>query len=163
MNDQVNYPKGDLRRMLQVLGAIDAIPGATLVRVATRTGLDKKTVSSLIRQAAEQAHVRIEKDGPVYVIADWGPVIKRAGAKKALTGALNAPMMVVSTRAGGGQMSDRAAWEGEVIDAVAGILGITYSDATGVVGAQPFRIAQSWSAGLDPGAAAKAVIADSEK
>jgi len=36
------YPKGDLRRMLVVLGAIDELDVATLVRMAERTGLDKK-------------------------------------------------------------------------------------------------------------------------
>lgn len=94
VDEPIYYRKGDLRRMLLVLGAIDAIRDATLVKVATRTGLDKKTVSNLIHQAAEQAHVCIEKAGPVYAITDWGPIIKRTGAKKALTGALNAPNMV---------------------------------------------------------------------
>jgi hypothetical protein len=79
--------------MLLVLGAIDATPDATLVKIVARTGLDKKTVSNLIQHAAEQAHVCIVKSGPVYAITDWGPVIKKAGAKMALTGALNAPIM----------------------------------------------------------------------
>lgn len=89
--ERVFYPKGDLRRMLLVLAAIDDLPGATLVKIAERTGLDKKTVFNLIHQASVQAHVGIIKTGPVYMITDWGPVIKRAGAKLALTGALNAP------------------------------------------------------------------------
>lgn len=93
MTEQTAYPKGDLRRMLLVLGAIDATQEATLVKIVARTGLDKKTVSNLIQHAAEQAHVCIEKSGPVYAITDWGPVIKKAGAKMALTGALNAPNM----------------------------------------------------------------------
>ncbi|WP_430446306.1 MAG: MarR family transcriptional regulator [Pseudomonas piscis] len=91
MTEPISYPKGDLRRMLMVLGAIEAIPDATLVKIASKTGLDKKTVSNLIQHAAEQAHVAIEKNGPVYSVTDWGPVIKKAGAKMALTGALNAP------------------------------------------------------------------------
>lgn len=84
------YPKGDLRRMLLVLGALDAVPGATLVQLAGNTGLDKKTITSLIRQAGEQAGVKISKDGPAYRLEDWGPVLKKSGAKMALTGALNA-------------------------------------------------------------------------
>lgn len=91
----IHYAKGDLRRMLQVLGAIDAIPDATLVKVASKTDLDKKTVINLIHQAAEQAHVSIEKKGSVYAIIDWGPIIKKAGAKKALTGGLIASSKVV--------------------------------------------------------------------
>ncbi|MFA5627452.1 MAG: helix-turn-helix domain-containing protein [Thiohalomonadaceae bacterium] len=97
MTELISYPKGDLRRMLLVLGAIDAIPDATLVKIAARTGLDKKTVSNLIQQAVEQARVVIEKYGPVYAITDWGPVIKKAGTKMALTGALNAPSMSTTT------------------------------------------------------------------
>jgi hypothetical protein len=83
--------------MLLVLGAIDATPEATLVKIVARTGLDKKTVYNLIQHAAEQAHVCIEKSGPVYAITDWGPVIKKSGAKMALTGALNAPNMTSTT------------------------------------------------------------------
>lgn len=94
MTNVVNYPKGDLRRMLSVLAAIDATPGATLVKVVARTGLDKKTVTNLIAQAGEQAGVKITKVGPVYTLEDWGPIIKRAGAKMALTGALNAPTIL---------------------------------------------------------------------
>lgn len=41
------YPKGDLRRMLVVLGAIDELDVATLVRIAERIGLDKKTIINL--------------------------------------------------------------------------------------------------------------------
>ena len=94
MAEPVNYPKGDLRRMLAVLGAIEGMQGATLVKIAAKTGIDKKTVTSLIAQAAEQAHVMINKTGPIYEVTDWGPVIKKAGAKMALTGALNAPNII---------------------------------------------------------------------
>ena len=41
------YPKGDLRRMLAVLGAIET-GSSTLVQIAAATGLDKKTVTNLI-------------------------------------------------------------------------------------------------------------------
>ena len=91
MADTKQYPKGDLRRMLAVLAAIDTPQGASLVRIAADTGLDKKTVTSLIEQARTQADVAIEKDGVIYRVSNWGRIIKRAGAKMALTGALNAP------------------------------------------------------------------------
>lgn len=84
------YPKGDLRRMLAVLGAIEA-GYCTLVQIVAATGLDKKTITTLIAQAGEQACVSISKTGPVYSLDAWGPVLKKEGAKKALTGALNAP------------------------------------------------------------------------
>lgn len=89
------YPKGDLRRMLAVLGAIDA-GHCTLVQIAAATGLDKKTITTLIAQAGEQACVSIAKVGAVYSLEAWGPVLKKEGAKKALTGALNAPRIAAS-------------------------------------------------------------------
>jgi len=85
------YPKGDLRRMLAVLAAIDTPQGASLVRIAADTGLDKKTVTGLIEQARTQADVSINKTGAIYRITTWGRILKRSGAKMALTGALNAP------------------------------------------------------------------------
>lgn len=88
------YPKGDLRRLAAVLGAIDALaPAATLVKLAAATGLSKQTVTDLIGQAREQAGVNIDKEGPVYRLLDWGPLIKKAGAHKALTGTLHGPIM----------------------------------------------------------------------
>jgi len=91
MTNVLSYPKGDLRRMLSVLAAIDAIPDATLVKLVEKTGIDKKTVSNLIIQAGEQAGVQISKTGPIYKLEDWGPIIKRAGAKMVLAGVLLAP------------------------------------------------------------------------
>jgi hypothetical protein len=95
MTEIPKYPKGDLRRMLIVLAAIDAIPDATLVKIVERTGIDKKTVTNLIEQARVQACVFIDKKGAIYSIKDWGAVIKKSGAKLALTGAFNAPKMEV--------------------------------------------------------------------
>ncbi|WP_233177135.1 hypothetical protein [Ralstonia sp. ASV6] len=82
------YPRGDLRQMLAVLAAIDIIKDATLVAIVARTGVDRKSVTQLVQQAVEQAGVRIEKCGAVYRLADWGPVFKRSGARKALEGSL---------------------------------------------------------------------------
>ncbi|WP_321944024.1 hypothetical protein [Paraburkholderia tropica] len=82
------YPKGDLRRMLSVLSAIDSPAGATVAQVSTVTGLSRQTVTDLIQGAAQQAGVRIRKSGSVYQIVDWGPVIRKSGAALALTGEL---------------------------------------------------------------------------
>jgi len=90
MQEHLKYPKGDLRRMLAVLGAIQEVGEASLVQLVARTGLDKKTVSDLIVKAREQAGVIVTKSGAKYSIDDFGPVFKAAGCKKALTGALNA-------------------------------------------------------------------------
>lgn len=90
MNEVPQYPKGDLRRTLMVLGAIQEAGGATLVQLVNRTGLDKKTISDLIAKAQEQAGVQVVKDGSRYIIESLGPVFKASGCKMALTGALNA-------------------------------------------------------------------------
>lgn len=97
-NDVPKYPRGDLRRMLTVLAAIDAITDATLVKVVARTGIDKKTVTMLVKQAAAQAGVRIEKDGPVYRLVDWGPVLKKSGARMALNGVLGADSVAAAAQ-----------------------------------------------------------------
>lgn len=88
MSEVPDYPQRDLRRMLVVLAAIDIIDDATLVKIARYTGIDKKTVINLIEKARTQMGVVIEKADSVYVIKSWGPVIKRAGARLALTGEL---------------------------------------------------------------------------
>lgn len=79
--------------MLAVLAAIDTPTGSSLVRIAADTGLDKKSVTSLIEQARVQADVSIEKAGAIYRISGWGRIIKKSGAKLSLTGALNAPII----------------------------------------------------------------------
>ena len=70
--------------MLIVLAAIAEARGATLVQIAARTGLDKKTVTRLIAQAREQAGVVVRKNVARYTIAAWGPVIRASGAQRAL-------------------------------------------------------------------------------
>jgi len=77
--------------MLTVLAAIDSMEIATLVKLAERTGIDKKIVTNLVGQAREQAGVVVVKNGNTYFIEDWGPVIKKRGTTMCLTGALNAP------------------------------------------------------------------------
>ncbi len=106
------YPKGDLRRMLAVLGAIET-GSSTLVQIAAATGLDKKTVTNLIAQAGEQACVSISKSGASYSLESWGPVLKRDGTKLALTGALNAPIIGANRRNFMGYGSNQAVKDAE--------------------------------------------------
>lgn len=88
MSKVSSYPKGDLRRMLAVIAAVDCTPDATLAKVVAKTALDKKTVSNLIAKAAVQAEVLIVKTGPFYVLHSWGPIINRDGAQLALAGSV---------------------------------------------------------------------------
>lgn len=97
------YPKGDLRRMLMVLGAIQETGGATLVQIVARTCLDKKTVSDLIAKSQEQAGVKIVKAGANYSITELGQVFKSSGLKLALQGVLNAPIIEPSKAKVGNQ------------------------------------------------------------
>lgn len=83
-----HYDKGDLRRMLLVLVAMEKVQVPTMVSIAQYTNIDRRTVTHLIAQAQEQAGVVIEKDGPVYKLCDWGPLFKKTGAMRAAEGAL---------------------------------------------------------------------------
>lgn len=79
------YPKGDLRRMLAVLGAIDQLPHPTVTAIAQACGFGAtggQTVRLLIQQAREQAMVNILKDGFYYKVESWGPLLKRDGVVK---------------------------------------------------------------------------------
>ncbi|CAJ0780700.1 hypothetical protein [Ralstonia chuxiongensis] len=49
ISDVPDYPKGDLRRLLIVLAAIDTIPDASLLKLVARTGIDRKTVTVLVQ------------------------------------------------------------------------------------------------------------------
>lgn len=84
----VRYPKGDLRRMLQVLGVLGEGSPVTVLQIAERTGLDRKTIATLLQQAWAQAEVKIEKEGSCYRLIEWGPVFRAEGARLALQGGL---------------------------------------------------------------------------
>jgi hypothetical protein len=77
------YPKGDLRRLLAVLGAIDQLAHPTLSSISAALGFGPTgghTVRRLMEQASEQAGVKISRVGFTYRIDDWGPALARGGA-----------------------------------------------------------------------------------
>lgn len=88
MNETCLYTKGDIRRVLSVLGAIAVIPDPTMLKIAVRTGLDKRSVMTSVERAREQLGVTVDKVGTIYRMVDWGPFINRDGALRALEGAL---------------------------------------------------------------------------
>ncbi|BAU77436.1 hypothetical protein ppKF707_2433 [Metapseudomonas furukawaii] len=53
-----------------------------------------------------------------------------------------------------------AAWEGEVTDLIAEALDASYSDAQGVVEAQPLCMQLAWSMGMSVQEAAAKILAD---
>jgi hypothetical protein len=91
-HDSSPYPKRDFRRLAAVLQAIYALKEATLVRIVAKTGLDKRSVTRLVA-AAPQVGVTVKKDGAIYKVIDWGPVIKPDGLEALLTGAFKAPII----------------------------------------------------------------------
>ncbi|MBA5687220.1 hypothetical protein [Rugamonas apoptosis] len=96
MTDDVSgvcYPKGDLRRMLAVLGAIEQLPQPTLTSISIALGFGPKgghTVARLIEQARTQACVGISKSRFCFHIDSWGPFLQRDGAVMAWFGRRNA-------------------------------------------------------------------------
>ncbi len=49
-------------------------------------------------------------------------------------------------------------WEGAVTDAVAELMAISHSDASGIVEAQPFSMQQFWDKGMDAQQTAAKII-----
>lgn len=91
--EKPQYPKGDLRRMLAVLGAIDSLgEGASMSNIGLLTGLDRRTVCTQVEIARQQAAVqivtwtRIKGRIMIFYVEDWGPYIQQSGAKLALDG-----------------------------------------------------------------------------
>ncbi len=82
--EECPYPKGDIRRTLLVLAAIDGRDGQTVSAVEEITGVNKGQVPAIIDKAREQFGMRIDKVGPRYVIRSWGDVLKQHGVKKLL-------------------------------------------------------------------------------
>lgn len=76
------WPKGDLRRMLVVLVAIDRASdrgGASLLEMVEQTGMDKRTITHQMEAAVAQAGVILQKTGARWRIASWGPMLHRQG------------------------------------------------------------------------------------
>lgn len=82
------FPKGDVRRLLALALAIAEEERATLTTLSARTGHHKQTIQDDIEKLRYQLGIAIEKDGPVYRLVSWGPVIKQSGLRKFLLGQL---------------------------------------------------------------------------
>jgi hypothetical protein len=80
------FPKGDVRRLFVLLAAIDSLDRPTLTTLATFTGHNKGTIDADVGRLVEQFAVRIDREGPVFRLLDWGPYLKKSPIKKLLTG-----------------------------------------------------------------------------
>ncbi|MBF8643082.1 hypothetical protein [Pseudomonas luteola] len=58
-------------------------------------------------------------------------------------------------------MSEYFEWEAAVVEKVAAVLDVAYSDASAIVEAQLFRLRQAWSMGMDAEQAARIVVESS--
>lgn len=81
VNGVAQYPKGDVRRALAVIAAIDYLQGATLVELARFTGYNKGSLPGYLQQAEDQMGVTINKAGPRYRLASWGPMLNAEGVR----------------------------------------------------------------------------------
>jgi hypothetical protein len=75
----VPYPKGHVGRYLATLAAIAQLERPTSTSVARATGLSKGKIDDYVAVLNEQFGTCIEKEGAVYRIIDWGPVLKPVG------------------------------------------------------------------------------------
>ncbi|MYM92629.1 hypothetical protein [Duganella vulcania] len=82
----VQYAKADARRLFVLAAAIDSLDRPTITTLAEFTGHNKGTIGADVQKLIEQYGVQIEKDGPVFRIANWGEVLKVKGVKKYLFG-----------------------------------------------------------------------------
>ncbi|WP_137188140.1 hypothetical protein [Pseudomonas asiatica] len=55
-----------------------------------------------------------------------------------------------------------SSWEEEITQLIADDLGITYSDAAGIVESQDFYVTQSWGKGMDARQTADKVLKESQ-
>lgn len=78
------YPKGDARRLFVLLAAIEKLSRPTLIALANYTGHNKGTIDADVAKLCEQYGVKIERDGPVFQIVDWGDILKQSGVKNSL-------------------------------------------------------------------------------
>lgn len=68
------FPKGDVRRLLVLALAIAELPRPTLTSLSSATGQHKQCVKDDAEKLGLQLGIQVEKTGPVYSIASWGPL-----------------------------------------------------------------------------------------
>ncbi len=83
MNDRI-LPKGDMRRVWCVLGAIETLERATLTTLVDALGLPKSSINDVLKKllSGQLPGLIIVKTGAVYTVSDWGELLKKNGVKK---------------------------------------------------------------------------------
>lgn len=80
----MQFPKGDVRRLLTIAHAIATMERPTLSSLSAETGHHKQSISDAVAKVREQLGVVIEKEDAVYRLVSWGPVIKGPAVAKFL-------------------------------------------------------------------------------
>ena len=78
----IQYPKGDVRRLLVLAAAVDALERPTLTSLAKYTGHNKGTIGKDISKLNEQLGVVISKTDSVYQIQSWGDLLKKGQIRR---------------------------------------------------------------------------------
>ncbi|WP_455233206.1 hypothetical protein [Geopseudomonas aromaticivorans] len=78
------FPRGDVRRLLRLALAMAELERPTLNALAATTGHHKQTILDDVSRLREQLGIIVGKEGPVFVLEDWGPVVKKSGIRKLL-------------------------------------------------------------------------------
>lgn len=76
------YPMGDARRLILLLGAIDLLERPTLAALADLTSIARDDIDYDIDTLSEQFGVVIHKLGEVYRIDSWGDLLQMSGVRK---------------------------------------------------------------------------------
>lgn len=82
------YPKGHAGRLFVTMAAIDVLDNPTAASVAALTGLSKGNIATYVAALNNEMGVLIVKEGPAYCIESWGPILKKSGVRKVLTGSV---------------------------------------------------------------------------
>jgi hypothetical protein len=85
----MQFPKGDVRRLLTVAHAIATIERPTLTSLSAATGHHKQSIADDVAKLRDQLGVVIEKESAVYRLVTWGPVINGKAVAKFLNSAHN--------------------------------------------------------------------------
>ena len=83
------FPRGDVRRLLRLALAMSELEEPTLNALAAKTGHHKQTILDDVFRLRDQLGIQVEKEGAVFVLSDWGPVVKKTGIKKLLEGQMS--------------------------------------------------------------------------
>lgn len=79
------YPKGHAGRLLVTLAAIDLLERPSVAAISEITGCNRGSVDEYVRSLNDQFLTQIVKEGPVFRIDSWGPLLRPEGVRQLLT------------------------------------------------------------------------------